>query len=435
MDIKAARRRLQGSVPHIGQRIIKTAIAVYVCFVVNILFRDYGINNMSVDAAITAVICMQNTMHDVKRSSFNRIIGTLIGAVWGLLFLHILWEMAETYFLVCYLVVSVGVVLAIYSTVVLKKADAAALSAIVFLCVVGAFTSVENPVEHAFGRLLDVFIGTSSALLVNLIRFPKRTNMGCVFFVKTRDLGPDSYVKASPAVLYQLRTLFDRGAKLCLISEHAPAFIAHQISTVNPTVPMIVMDGAAIYDSAESEYLFEFYMTVDNSRMAREALDKTGCNYFTYTVHHNKTCIFHHGDELNELEKKVYDRLKKTPYRSYFNEEIFEEKEIVYFKMIDTEDNIIRLENLLTGMLPPEHFRIVRHRDDTGPKASALYIYDAMATVENAKKKLLSLIPNGSSMTPVDVSLPGGFRYPNDALHVLSLVDRRFEQPFFIKKP
>ena len=433
MDIKAVRRRLQGSIPHIGQRIIKTAIAVYVCFVINILFRDYGINNMSVDAAITAVICMQNTMHDVKRSSLNRILGTFIGAVWGLLFLNILWKMVDQDYLLCYFIVALGVILAIYSTVVLKKSDAASLSAIVFLCVVGAFTSVEDPVVHAFGRLLDVFIGTSVALLVNLIRFPMKKNNKCVFFVKTRDLGPDSYVKASSAVLYQLRTLYDRGAKLCLISEHAPAFIVHQMISVNPTVPMIVMDGAAIYDSKESEYLYESYLKPENSRMAREALDRIGCNYFTYTIHHNKTCIFHHGDEYNDLEKKVYDRLKKTPYRSYFNEEIFDENEIIYFKMIDNEETIIQLENLLTGMLPPDRFRIVRHKDDTGPKASALYIYDAYATVENAKKKLMSLIPQGALLTPVDVSLPGGFRYPNDALHVLSLVDRRFEQPFFIK--
>ena len=433
MDIKAVRRRLQGSIPHIGQRIIKTAIAVYVCFVINIL-RGYGINNMSVDAAITAVICMQNTMHDVKKSSLNRIIGTFIGAAWGLLFLNILWYLVELNFFLCYLVVAVGVIFSIYTTVVLKKSDASSLSAIVFLCVVGAFTSVENPLIHAFGRLLDVFIGTSTALLVNLIRFPKKKNQSCVFFVRTRDLGPDSYVKASSSVLYQLKMLYARGAKLCLISEHAPAFIAHQISTVNPTVPMIVMDGAAIYDSAESEYRYEAYLSLDNSRMAKEALDKIGCNYFTYTIHHNKTCIFHHGEEYNELEKKVYDRLKKTPYRSYFNEEVFQENEIVYFKMIDTENNILQLENLLTGMLPPERFRIVRHKDDTGPKASALYIYDAYATVENAKKKLLTLIPQGALLTPVDVSLPGGFRYPNDALHVLSLVDRRFEQPFFVRK-
>lgn len=435
MDIKAARRRLQGSIPHIGQRIIKTAIAVFVCFVINIL-RGYGVSNMSVDAAITAVICMQNTMTDVKRSSFNRILGTLIGAVWGLIFLEILWLIVfDVDFIICYAVVAIGVILSIYTTVVLKKSDASSLAAIVFLCVVGAFFSVSRPFMHAFGRLLDVFIGTATALIVNLIHFPTKKNQDCVFFVRTKDLGPDSYVKASSAVLYQLRTLFTKGAKLCLISEHAPAFIVHQIATVNPTLPMIVMDGAAIYDSAESEYRYEAYLSADNSRMAREALDKIGCNYFTYTIHHNKTCIFHHGDEYNELEKKVYDRLKKTPYRSYFHEEIFEENEIVYFKMIDTEESIVRLENLLTGMLPPEHFRIVRHRDDTGPKASALYIYDAFATVENAKKKLLSLIPNGSSLTPVDVSLPGGFRYPNDALHVLSLVDRRFEQPFFVKKP
>ena len=434
MDFKAVRRKLQGSIPHIGQRIIKTAIAVYVCFMINML-RGYGVSNMSVDAAITAVICMQNTMIDVKHSSFNRILGTIIGAVWGLVFLEILWAIVfDVAFFICYAIVAIGVIVSIYTTVVLKKSDASSLAAIVFLCVCGPFFSVGNPVVHAFGRLLDVFIGTSVALLVNLLRLPKKKNQDCVFFVRTRDRGPDSYVKASPAVLYQIRTLYERGAKLCLISQHAPAFIVHQMVAVNPTVPMIVMDGAAIYDSVESAYLYKACLSVSSGRMAREALDKLGCNYFTYTIHHNKTCIFHHGEQYNDLEKKVYDRLKKTPYRSYFNEEIFEEDEIVYFKMIDTEDEIVRLENLITGMLPPELFRIVRHKDDTGPKASALYIYDVNATVENAKKQILSLIPQGALMTPVDVFLPDGFRYPNDALHVLSMVDRRFEQPFYTRK-
>ena len=44
--------------PYIGQRIIKTSVAVFLCLVFY-YFRGYRGVTMSAEAAITAIICMQ----------------------------------------------------------------------------------------------------------------------------------------------------------------------------------------------------------------------------------------------------------------------------------------------------------------------------------------------------------------------------------------
>ena len=75
--------------PPLGQRIVKTAVAVFLCLVFYRL-RGYRGETMSAEAAITAIICMQPYVEDTKEYSLNRLAGTLIGAMWGFLFLLIM---------------------------------------------------------------------------------------------------------------------------------------------------------------------------------------------------------------------------------------------------------------------------------------------------------------------------------------------------------
>ena len=69
-----------------GQRILKTSIAVTLCLLYYMLRGRQG-ETMPAEAAITAIICMQSDLHDTRKSGFSRLAGTVIGAVWGFLFL------------------------------------------------------------------------------------------------------------------------------------------------------------------------------------------------------------------------------------------------------------------------------------------------------------------------------------------------------------
>ena len=131
--------------PRIGQRIVKTSIAVLITLLVYYL-RGYRGADMPAEAAITAIICMQPYVHDTREYAMSRFIGTLIGAAWGLGFLLLMLvfpRMGEVLLLV-YLRMAVGVMLTLYTCVLVRRPDTAGQAAIVFICVVIAFRSTSS---------------------------------------------------------------------------------------------------------------------------------------------------------------------------------------------------------------------------------------------------------------------------------------------------
>ena len=101
-----------------GQRIIKTSIAVTLCMLFY-MYRGYRGETMSAEAAITAIICMQPYVHGTAENALNRLSGTLIGAVWGFLFLLLmmLFPSIGRHRVLLYLLMGFGTLVALHSAV------------------------------------------------------------------------------------------------------------------------------------------------------------------------------------------------------------------------------------------------------------------------------------------------------------------------------
>ena len=119
--------------PHLGQRIVKTTVAVFLCLLFYYL-RGYRGQDMPTEAAITAIICMQPYVRDTGKYAVDRFIGTLIGAFWGLLLLLLLndFPVLGANMLILYAVMALGVLLSLYSAVLVRMPDASGLASIVF---------------------------------------------------------------------------------------------------------------------------------------------------------------------------------------------------------------------------------------------------------------------------------------------------------------
>ena len=303
--------------PRIGQRIVKTSIAVLITLLVYYL-RGYRGADMPAEAAITAIICMQPYVHDTREYAVSRFIGTLIGAAWGLGFLLLMLvfpRMGEV-LLIVYLRMAVGVMLTLYTCVLVRRPDTAGQAAIVFICVVIAFPEIEEPLQQALTRFDGVLLGTAAAILVNVFRLPRDKERSLVFFIKLSDLLPDRFSQLPAAALFRLNYLYNDGAKICIMSEHAPAFFTLSLSQAKLSVPFIVMDGAAIYDASENIYLQAETLEPAETEHLRAHLDALGLSYFLYTIHNGKICIFHQG-EMRAQEQAIYENMKRSPYRSY----------------------------------------------------------------------------------------------------------------------
>ena len=421
--------------PHIGQRILKTTLAVFICLVLYWV-RGYEGQNMPTEAAITAIVCMQPYVQDTRGYAENRFLGTLIGVAWGLLMLLVLvtFPALGTIKPILYAMMACGVMLSLYTAVLLRAQDASGLASIVFLCIVIAFPDIEDPLRQAGIRILDIFIGTAVAVLVNVFRLPRRKEPDQVFFLRTKDLAPDRFSHIHPAALFRLNYLYNEGARISLMSEHAPAFFLLQMSAAKLNTPMIVMDGAAIFDLNENRYLQAETLPPEDTARLKARLDKLGVSYFVYTIHNNKTCVFHHGT-VRPDEQIVYDRMRRSPYRSYLEGEIYKPEEIVYIKIIDDAKNLPELVHSLHSVLPKSRFRVVSRPQAGAPGLGALYIYSHTASMEQAGKRLMDLLrQENENLTAQPFFLRDPYRSERDAIHLLQEVENKYAPVSFRKR-
>ena len=166
---------------HIGLRIIKTVIAVYLCAILGWLRGQPAFFAM-----IAAVACMQNTTGKTLETAFNQVLGTVIGALFGLgaIYLETLSGMQKLMPLY-YLVVSLMLIPVILITLWIKKPSISAFASVVFLSVAVTQIGADSPWIYALQRTLDIFLGVVVAFLVNLA-LPKHRKK-----VKERKSGHD----------------------------------------------------------------------------------------------------------------------------------------------------------------------------------------------------------------------------------------------------
>ena len=416
----------------VGQRIVKTAAAVTLCLFFYML-RGYQGETMPAEAAITAIICMQPYVHGTRENALTRLSGTVIGAFWGFLFLLLMLffpPLGKNLF-VLYALMGVGTLITLHSTVLIRQSEASGLAAIVFVCVVIAYPDITNPMDQAFHRILDVLLGTAVALGVNAIRLPGVRQHQKAFFVRMKDLAPDQFAHLSAPVLFRLQALFQEEAKICLMSEHAPSFQTSQLGSTKLTLPMIVMDGAAIYDANDNEYLSTTTLDPASCRWLVKRLNTLHDSYFIYTVHQNRNCIFHHG-QLTEPERTVYQHLKRSPYRYYLDDDHYSASDVVYIKIVTDREEAERVQRDLAPVLEKMKIRSVIRSQAGLEKGCSLYFYASHADMRHAQEHLVKLLRQKDENLEVRDMVPQrDYRTEHDAVQLLKKVYREYSPSVF----
>ncbi len=151
--------------PHIGMRIIKSALGVLICFTIYFLRGKQGTPFYS---ALAVLWCIQNHTSNTVGNALQRTVGTFIGAVFGLIYilakLH-LPIIGDSY--LHYTIISVMLIPLIYSTVVIDQKKASYFSCVVFLSIVVNHLMDENPYLFVLNRSLDTLIGIFVGLVLN----------------------------------------------------------------------------------------------------------------------------------------------------------------------------------------------------------------------------------------------------------------------------
>lgn len=146
----------------IGQRNVKTAICVFICIFLFSLFGD----GSSIYACISALICLQDTVENSVEMGKHRILGTILGAFIGLIYLYIINIIPSLPNSLYAMFISLGIVFIIFILNAFKKTDTISICCVVFLIITLNYNQVDA-YYYALERTVDTLIGIVVAIVVN----------------------------------------------------------------------------------------------------------------------------------------------------------------------------------------------------------------------------------------------------------------------------
>ena len=147
----------------IGMRIIKTVVAVFLCGLLAYLRDTSALYSM-----FAALFCVQRSTGKTIESSINRVLGTLVGGVVGVLTvyamdtLHILHIDLLRYFLMSLLLIPV-----IELCLVMKRPDCAGMACVVVMCLV--VDPGDKPAIYSIERLFETAVGVALACGIDML--------------------------------------------------------------------------------------------------------------------------------------------------------------------------------------------------------------------------------------------------------------------------
>lgn len=376
------------NMPKIGMRIVKSALAVFFCFLLYYVRQD-GIPFYS---AIAAVLCMQPDVPNSWRVAFNRIVGTLIGGMFGM-FIMLLEQrfLPPQYPIFKYLLISLMIIPLIYSTLLVKKPTASYITCVVFMSITVSHGQDANPYWFAINRILDTLIGIFISLGINVFHLPRRKNSRLLLVSDLCGTLTNHAGQISNYTRVKLNQLIQRGALVTVASRRSPASVLPVLKGIRLNLPIIVLNGAALFDLNTNSYLYSKTIPYPAAKEILSVFEKHGLNCFVHTIINDVLHIYY-SDFTNPAEEKLYHSSKMHPLKCYVYSPLPQERDVVFFCAVDTLDMVKQLHLEVLQLECGSQINADYYPDESNEGYYFLEIYSAQASKENAvfelKKRL-----------------------------------------------
>lgn len=368
--------------PRIGMRIIKSALAVFICFLIY-LIRGEGLPFYS---TIAAIMCMQPGISNTRTASRNRIMGTFVGGIFGMFLLVFERKyMVGVHEIYRFLLISISIIPVIYTSILLEHKQASHTSCIVFLSVVVNHATDVSPYTFTISRVIDTLIGIFVALAINGIKIPKKKNKDILFVTELENTLMNSKGQVSSYAKVKLNEMIADGAQITLATNKTSANIVSLMSSLEMSLPIITMDGAAVYDWNNRAYSYIEAISYEMSLDIIDTIRNVNMNFFANTIVNDVIHIYY--DEFkNPMEEEFYNKEKLLPMKNYILTNLPKQRKTVYFTIIDKGEKVEELRNALENKAYAAGIRFVFEEYQDGYKI--MKIFNSKATKGNAVLEL-----------------------------------------------
>ena len=413
--------------PAIGMRITKSAVAVLLCYLVSFLRGNSGIVFYS---QLAALWCMQVYVSNTKKNALQRFIGTVVGALYGLVYLLLRNEMNHTKIyteLLDAVIISGFIVIVLYTTVLMKKKQASYFSCVVFLSIVVNHVTDTNPYLFVWNRFLDTMIGIIIGIGVNCFSLPKEKRKDILFVSGLDDTLLNKKDNLSDYSKIELNRMLDEGANFTISTMRTPASLMEPMWGIRLKLPVIAMDGAVLYDINENRYLKVYVISNSTSRKVLDLMKQEGLACFTNVIIDDMLVIYYE-DTKEKVQEELVKNLRKSPYRNYVKREFQSEEGVVYFMMLYPTKIIEGFYKKLEQQGFTKDLKVLKYKSQDYEGYSYLKIYNKNATKENMihylkeRTNLSNVVTFGSIKGRYDIVVE-----PGDTNKVVHMLKKLYE--------
>lgn len=375
--------------PPIGLRLVKSALAVFICFIIHLLRGEQGMLFYSIS---TAVFCMQPYINNSKTSAKQRIFGTVNGGVWGCIILLInTFVITDAPMIWKYFIISFASIFVIYTSVILKKPSDSYFSCVVFLSATVVHITDPNPYIFVLNRMLDTLIGIVVSLVVNQITFPRKYNNDILFISGLDETLLNDNEQLSPYSIVEINRMLEKGALFTIATERTTAALIDSIKGINLKLPIIAFNGAILFDIHKKQYIRKEIIEPDVVYDIQQVLNEEKVCCFA-TVLLQDTPLIYYDNFYNPIEEQIYNKLRTSLYRNYIHGRVSKEMECFYIMCIGTDEDITRIYHRLKKSSLYDNIRVVRMLSKDFEGYTYLKIYHKNATKQNMLNELKKML-------------------------------------------
>ena len=185
-----------------------------------------------------------------------------------------------------------------------------------------------------------------------------------------------------------LNSLIATGVNFSIATARTAASAVKILSGLNINLPVVLMNGAVIYDIGKSKYIKIEEIPSPAVQDILEALKENGATGFMYSISNDELITYY--EKLNtKALRDFYDERVTNYYKtfeqvdSFFNK--IESSKIVYFALIDEYE---RLSGVFQSLKEHPDIDVVRYKDIYAEDLWFLEIYSKNASKYNAVKYL-----------------------------------------------
>lgn len=174
------------------------------------------------------------------------------------------------------------------------------------------------------------------------------------------------------------------GCHFSVATARTPASVEVLLANLNIKEPIIVMNGAAIYDLNSNEYIDVEYIGQERAYAILESLEGKLNQTFIYTIKDNDLEVYYQ-EPLNKVQQAFYEERKELSYKRFTKEPCTDLKKIAYFVFMDKQEEI---EEIYRRLKEISGLALTMYKDIYDEDAYLLEVYSERATKANGLLKM-----------------------------------------------